>query len=165
MDSRELPIGQERPRRSAGAGISMLNWGQCTLAWRVLALGITGPLGAQCGVEAKVSIERIGTQGTSAEDRLGPSELNLAVALSLRRSCWAAGKHYLTAGPGPRGSNRLLSSSKKIDWGGRKWNHVKTCQLGTPEAELLCGSADGCASRVASPGARYNRAAWRAMRR
>ncbi len=42
---------------------------ELTLAWVVLAPGYTGELSAPCGVEAKVSIERIGPQGTSAEDR------------------------------------------------------------------------------------------------
>jgi hypothetical protein len=63
MQKRANSIGRQSRnyRRPAGAIVAL------TLAWRVLALGATGHLGAQCGGEAKVSIERIGPQGTSAE--------------------------------------------------------------------------------------------------
>jgi len=46
-----------------------------SLAWLVLALGNPGKLGPPCGGEAKVSIVRIGPQGTSAEDRTLPNGL------------------------------------------------------------------------------------------
>jgi len=39
---------------------------ELSLAWMVLAPSYMGELSAPCGVEAKVSIERIGPQGTSA---------------------------------------------------------------------------------------------------
>ena len=42
---------------------------ELTLACVVLASGYTWELSAPCGVEAKVSIERVGPQGTPAEDR------------------------------------------------------------------------------------------------
>jgi hypothetical protein len=76
--------------------------------------GSTGHLGAQCGGEAKVSIERIGPQGTSAEGRLGSSAVDLAVTLTLTGSCWAAGDIYLSAGPGPQGSEDLRRLPKNV---------------------------------------------------
>lgn len=41
---------------------------EVVLACVVLAPGYSGELSAPCGVEAKVSIARIGPQGTSGED-------------------------------------------------------------------------------------------------
>ena len=84
------------------------------LAWMVLAPSYMGELSAPCGVEAKVSIERIGPQGTSAEDRPGSFGVTLAVTLSIQRTCWAAGRHYLSAGPGERNKNHLLLARKKV---------------------------------------------------
>jgi hypothetical protein len=80
----------------------------------VLAPGSTRTVSAPFGIEAQVSVERIGPQGTSAEDRLGSSGATLAVTLSLRLTCWAAGRNYLSARSGPRGLNRLLLAPKKV---------------------------------------------------
>ncbi len=80
----------------------------------VLAPGNTGKVSAPCGVEAKVSIERVGPQGTPAEDRPGSSGYTLAVALTFRRTRWAAGRYSLSAGPGPRISDSLRPVVKKV---------------------------------------------------
>jgi hypothetical protein len=85
------------------------------LAWLVLAPGYSPELSGPCGVEAQVLIERIGPQGTSAGDIPGSSGLTVAVTLTLRRTCWAAGGNSLSEAPGPRGSNRLLVAPKKVD--------------------------------------------------
>jgi len=84
----------------------------------VLAPGYTGKLSAPCGVEVKVSIERIGPKGTSAGDIPGSSGSTLAVTLAFRRTCWAAGRNYLSAMPVRQGSNRLILLPKKVLSGG-----------------------------------------------
>jgi hypothetical protein len=64
-------------------------------------------LGAQCSSEAKASVERNGPQGTIAEDRPGLSENRLAVTLTLRVTCWAAGNFYISGRAGPARSPSL----------------------------------------------------------
>jgi len=81
----------------------------------VLAPRLSPELSGPCGVEAKVLIERIGPQGTSAGDTPGSSGFTVAVTLALRRTCWAASGNYLRDAPGPRGSNPLLLAPKKVE--------------------------------------------------
>ena len=101
---------------------------QCLLAWLVLALGgypgTLGPPDAKAA-RAKVSIERIGPQGTSAEDRPGSFGVTLAVTLTLRQPRWAAGRHYLRTGPGSRGSIHLSWSPKRVSLG---WGNERIAQ-------------------------------------
>ena len=84
------------------------------LALVVLAPGYSADLGAPCGVEAKVSIERVGPKGTPAEDTPGSYGITLAVTLTFKRTCWAASRYSLLVAPGPRSSNRLPSAPKKV---------------------------------------------------
>jgi hypothetical protein len=82
-----------------------------------VALRVTGELGLQCGGEAKVSFERIGTKVTSAVGRPGPSVSKVAVTLSFKASCWAASGLSFSVGPGPHNSKCLLSARKKLRLG------------------------------------------------
>jgi hypothetical protein len=79
-----------------------------------MANRVTGFLHLQGGGEAKVSFERIGTQVTSAVARPGPSISLVAVTLSFKATCWAAGNISLVVGPGPHDSNRLRVAPKKV---------------------------------------------------
>ena len=65
-----------------------------SLALGALAIGGTCELGAQCSGEAKVSVERYGPNGSIAEDRPDASERKVAVTLTFRGTCWAAGGFY-----------------------------------------------------------------------
>ena len=82
------------------------------------AAGATWEHGARCIGEAKVSFERNGPQGTSAEARPDLSGTTLAVALTLRGTCWTAGSLYLSGGEG-WGPRRLLSKPKTLGFQGR----------------------------------------------
>jgi hypothetical protein len=75
-------------------------------------------LSAPCGVEAKVSIVRMGPKGTSAEDAPGSFGITIAVTLAATRfdlrARWAASGYSLSAVPGLREPNGLLRPPKKV---------------------------------------------------
>jgi hypothetical protein len=89
-----------------------------TLVFGVSAIRETWKLGAQCNGEAKVSIERNGPNGTFAGDRPDASDTKLAVALTFRGVCWAAGSLNIAGGEGiesqslPKPAKSLISSGR-----------------------------------------------------
>jgi hypothetical protein len=85
-----------------------------SLALGAWAIRETCWLGAQCSSEAKASVERNGPQGTIAEDRPGLSENRLAVTLTLRVTCWAAGNFYISGGVGAARSPSLPKRLKTV---------------------------------------------------
>src|SRR5580704_6716089 len=86
------------------------------LVWLANAVGISRQAGAPSGGEAIVSFERIGPDGTSAGSKPGSSVLTIAVTLSLKWNCRAAGGFLLWVTPGRRGSKSLRSPHKNLIW-------------------------------------------------
>jgi hypothetical protein len=78
----------------------------------------TRELGAQCSVEAKVSIERNGPHGTFAGDRTDPSESKLAATISFQGTRWTAGSSYFR-GRGGSGFATLDRRPKNVILGRR----------------------------------------------
>jgi hypothetical protein len=65
-----------------------------TSALGVLAIRETWKAGAQCNGEAKVTLERIGPNGTFAGVRPDASGNTLVVAFAFHGTCWTTGSFY-----------------------------------------------------------------------
>jgi hypothetical protein len=79
-----------------------------------LAPSNRGELSAPCGVEAKVSIERMGPKGTSAGDRPGSFGITIAVTLRFSDPAGRLVGINLRRGRDASVSNRLPCASKKV---------------------------------------------------
>ena len=82
-----------------------------TLALGVSAISASWEAGAQCSGVAKVSIERNGPYGTFAGDRPDASGIRLAVAVTFRGTCWAAGSFKVAGGEGRGSAGRFNPSA------------------------------------------------------
>jgi hypothetical protein len=74
--------------------------GVLTLVLGVSAIRATWKAGAECNGEAKVTLERIGPNGTFAGLSPAPSDTKLVVALAIHGTCWATGNFKTQGGAG-----------------------------------------------------------------
>ena len=81
--------------------------------------GATREHRAQCSVEAKVSIERIGPHGTFAGHRPDLSDYESAATLTIPGTRWAAGSIFFRGGAGAD-SRRLTPGLKSVGLGGSR---------------------------------------------